>query len=454
MRCPKCHYVSFDGQQRCRNCGYDFSLSPPTEPLDVPTHPGDRTAAPLPDLPLRSEPSAARGGENAAEPRLHMATDEPAERGTNEPNVGRGFLGRGMAARAAQGGTAAASGAGPRERGASTLGTATGAGSREAGAAGFGAARSRAEDVDPLDLPLFDRGIGSTQTDRGSASASGLDRPLIATVTPPRPPLAVRRTSADSARARARVTPSPTPRVDEPTLDLDLPDRLPEPDLAIEDDPTVFGTGSAAGTGSAIDLGRSESAPAGGGLFGGLSRGETGRADMRGHDANRAADRHSANADTSDAADSTNADIAPLGSRAIAAALDLAFLAFVDLIVLHFTLRLTGLPATLDGLSRLPVAPLLGFLALLNGGYLTMFIAASGQTMGKMAMGVKVVPMEGEAVPFGHAVLRAILWLLTIVPLGIGALPALITDDRRALHDRLANTRVISTRVSPHGRDA
>jgi uncharacterized RDD family membrane protein YckC len=51
--------------------------------------------------------------------------------------------------------------------------------------------------------------------------------------------------------------------------------------------------------------------------------------------------------------------------------------------------------------------------------------------------------MDGGAVPFGHAVLRAILWLLTIVPLGIGALPALLTDDRRALHDRLANTRVV-----------
>jgi len=60
-----------------------------------------------------------------------------------------------------------------------------------------------------------------------------------------------------------------------------------------------------------------------------------------------------------------------------------------------------------------------------------------------MMTGVKVVAMDGGAVPFGHAVLRAILWLLTIVPLGIGALPAFLTDDRRALHDRLANTRVI-----------
>ena len=133
-------------------------------------------------------------------------------------------------------------------------------------------------------------------------------------------------------------------------------------------------------------------------------------------------------------------------SRRLAAAssprsIDLAFLAAVDATVLHFTLRLTGLTPAESG--RLPLAPLFGFLALLNGGYLTMFIAASGQTMGKMMTGVKVVAMDGGAVPFGHAVLRAILWLLTIVPLGIGALPALLTDDRRALHDRLANTRVI-----------
>ena len=26
MRCPKCRYISFDDHDRCRNCGYDFSL--------------------------------------------------------------------------------------------------------------------------------------------------------------------------------------------------------------------------------------------------------------------------------------------------------------------------------------------------------------------------------------------------------------------------------------------
>ena len=37
MRCPKCHYITFGGGDRCRNCGYDFSLSVAvTPPADLP----------------------------------------------------------------------------------------------------------------------------------------------------------------------------------------------------------------------------------------------------------------------------------------------------------------------------------------------------------------------------------------------------------------------------------
>src|SRR5947207_1407658 len=28
MRCPKCHYLSFEPEPRCRNCGYDLSFEP------------------------------------------------------------------------------------------------------------------------------------------------------------------------------------------------------------------------------------------------------------------------------------------------------------------------------------------------------------------------------------------------------------------------------------------
>src|SRR5688572_18802292 len=54
MKCPKCDYLGFDTGDRCKNCGYDFSLSPATaasaafdadlflRPLDdaVPASPG------------------------------------------------------------------------------------------------------------------------------------------------------------------------------------------------------------------------------------------------------------------------------------------------------------------------------------------------------------------------------------------------------------------------------
>ena len=35
MRCPKCQYISFDQSDRCRNCGYEFSLSVDKDPVDV-----------------------------------------------------------------------------------------------------------------------------------------------------------------------------------------------------------------------------------------------------------------------------------------------------------------------------------------------------------------------------------------------------------------------------------
>jgi uncharacterized RDD family membrane protein YckC len=388
MRCPKCHYVSFDGQNRCRNCGYDLSLAQPSEPLDVSTRPGNPTATPLADLVLNEPP--------------------PAEAST-----------------------AAGLGSGPGG------GPIAGAGRARSHERGYEPPRSRAQDVDPLELPLFEA-RPSMGAAREAAAREVADRPLISPSTPPRPPLAVRRPTGELPRARPRVTPGAVPpRVEEPRLDLDLPDRIgldrtgldragdfgdvPEP--IILDDPGVTrDSRDARDARDSREYARDASRD--------LSR-----------DASSGA-RASAETSHGDAADhAVDPSIASLGSRAIAALIDLAFLAAVDATVLHFTLRLTGLTAAESG--RLPLAPLFGFLALLNGGYLTMFIAASGQTMGKMMTGVKVVAMDGGAVPFGHAVLRAILWLLTIVPLGIGALPALLTDDRRALHDRLANTRVI-----------
>lgn len=48
MKCPKCHYLSFDPEPRCRNCGYTLALDP-----DLAIHPDPAPAVPLGDLALR-----------------------------------------------------------------------------------------------------------------------------------------------------------------------------------------------------------------------------------------------------------------------------------------------------------------------------------------------------------------------------------------------------------------
>ena len=50
MKCPKCNYLGFETGDRCRNCGYDFSLIShgDPQPLDL-------------DLELRSAHTEAEG---------------------------------------------------------------------------------------------------------------------------------------------------------------------------------------------------------------------------------------------------------------------------------------------------------------------------------------------------------------------------------------------------------
>ena len=134
------------------------------------------------------------------------------------------------------------------------------------------------------------------------------------------------------------------------------------------------------------------------------------------------------------------AEHAPRARRFAAGVIDLAILTAIDGLVVYFTLRVAGLDAR--DILRLPLLPLLGFFAILNGGYLVGFTAASGQTMGKMLTGVRVVGESGGRVPLGHAIVRAVAWGLSVLPLGLGCLPAL-SGAGRTLHDRLANTRVV-----------
>jgi uncharacterized RDD family membrane protein YckC len=128
-------------------------------------------------------------------------------------------------------------------------------------------------------------------------------------------------------------------------------------------------------------------------------------------------------------------------ARLLAALTDAGLLLGINGLVLYFTLRLCSLG--LGEVGELPLAPLIAFFVLLDGGYLLAFTAATGQTIGKMAFGLKVVGLGGTMSPFAAA-LRSAGCLLSAVMLGAGLVPALLGG--RALHDRLAGTAVVHVR--------
>ncbi len=141
-------------------------------------------------------------------------------------------------------------------------------------------------------------------------------------------------------------------------------------------------------------------------------------------------------------ASATTSDLPASPVRRITAALvDVALLSAVDSVVVYFTLRLLSL--TTSELFELPFLPLAAFFLLLNGGYFVAFTTVGGQSIGKMALGIKVVSDEESSVSVGRAALRTLAYIASALPLGAGFLPGVISADRLALHDRLAHTRVV-----------
>jgi uncharacterized RDD family membrane protein YckC len=216
------------------------------------------------------------------------------------------------------------------------------------------------------------------------------DAPLVTPGATPRAPLAVRRTAPAAPRPRPRRETGRFDRDPEPRLALDTADLGPPPVQAPSPQPEPEIRGEAAVDAPLV--------------------------------------------------------IAPAGARLLGAVLDVVLMSGIDLLVVYFTLKICDL--TFGQILTLPLAPLLSFLVLLNGGYFSTFVAAGGQTIGKMATGIRVIPADpaapaSERVTFGQSVVRAAGYLVSALPLGLGFAPAFFGQERRALHDRLADTRVV-----------
>jgi uncharacterized RDD family membrane protein YckC len=75
--------------------------------------------------------------------------------------------------------------------------------------------------------------------------------------------------------------------------------------------------------------------------------------------------------------------------------------------------------------------------------YEVVMIGKYGATLGKMACKIKVVTAEGGRVSYLRALGRYFAKLLSVMTCLIGYIMAGFDDEKRALHDRICNTRVV-----------
>jgi len=89
----------------------------------------------------------------------------------------------------------------------------------------------------------------------------------------------------------------------------------------------------------------------------------------------------------------------------------------------------------------LTASSLFGFA--LQVGYATFFIGKFAATPGKMACGLKVVRTDGGTVSYWRAFGRYFGEMLSGLILYIGYIMAAFDEEKRALHDRICDTRVV-----------
>ncbi len=129
-----------------------------------------------------------------------------------------------------------------------------------------------------------------------------------------------------------------------------------------------------------------------------------------------------------------------LRERARAAAADLGLLVGLWALVVYFASRAAHVPILGLRPAWHSLLAYLAFLGVVYGGY---FGGTTGQTLGKIWVGLRVVDVAGRPAGYLRAFLRTGLGAVGVLLVGLGLLPMLFDPARRALHDRIFHTRVI-----------
>ena len=75
--------------------------------------------------------------------------------------------------------------------------------------------------------------------------------------------------------------------------------------------------------------------------------------------------------------------------------------------------------------------------------YFIFFFAASGQTIGKYVMGVRVVRVDGRPMTFLTGLVRYFGYWVSLLPLGLGFFWVVVDNRRLGFHDHMAKTCVV-----------
>jgi uncharacterized RDD family membrane protein YckC len=96
------------------------------------------------------------------------------------------------------------------------------------------------------------------------------------------------------------------------------------------------------------------------------------------------------------------------------------------------------------------LGPLLGYQMVIVFGcgfiYEVIFNGSFGATLGKMAIGARIVRLDGSRIGYAIAAARWLAERLSDITCGIGYLLIAFREDKRALHDLIVGTRVIFVR--------
>jgi uncharacterized RDD family membrane protein YckC len=125
----------------------------------------------------------------------------------------------------------------------------------------------------------------------------------------------------------------------------------------------------------------------------------------------------------------------------VAGSIDLAFVALIQLTLFYLTTHLVAQRLGALPRSALGAMSLVGLV--MAAGYFLFFWSLSGQTLGKLLTGSRVVDRRGGALGFGRAALRLFATLLSILPLGAGFIGLWSDPERRGWHDRISGTKVV-----------